>query len=456
MQAQLTSGPVDQQLKTMAIPMAWALLAMMSFGVADTFFVAQLGNAQLAAMSFTFPVEMLFTSLAIGAGAGVSSSLARLIGAGDSLAAKRIITDGTVLATLLAIVLGIISYNMIDRIFLTLGADEQLLPYIHQYMDIWHWCIPAAVASQVAMASLRAMGLSRMQGWIMACMSLLNIIIDPLLIFGLAGFPRLELQGAAIATVSIRWLGLMCAMYLIAVRLNMLASPIAKWSLILASWRKVIHVGLPAIATNMIIPLSSSVVVAMVATYGSDAVAGLGVASRIEPLALIAFYALSAVIGPFFGQNRGAMQFDRLNEAQRVCRRFCLSLGLVLAVILFFAGKTIASWFSDSAQVQTIAGSYLAIVPISYGAYGLVMSVNASFNGLGLPLPALLISSCRVLLLFIPLALVGQYFWGITGLFAAAAVCNIVLGIWGNLWLRRRIRSLSIENNAAIEAKCER
>ena len=202
-----------------------------------------------------------------------------------------------------------------------------------------------------------------------------------------------------------------------------------------------LHIGIPAIATNAIIPVSSAIVVSMIAVYGVDAVAGFGIAMRIEPMFLIPFYALSAVISPFFGQNFGAGRYGRLFAARRTVTRFCLVFGLGLAVLLITIARPLTGLFSETASIQEVAVRYLWIVSISYGAYGLVMSVNASFNGMGKPLPGVAISSMRVIFLFLPLAFLGRWLFDLPGLFGASAISNLALGMIGFLWLGRAIRT---------------
>ena len=192
--------------------------------------------------------------------------------------------------------------------------------------------------------------------------------------------------------------------------------------------------------TNAIIPVSSGIVVAMIATFGVDAVAGFGVAMRIEPMFLIAFYALSAVSSPFFGQNFGSGQFDRLLEARRAVTRFCLGFGLLLAAVLILIARPLAGLFSASASIQGVAVHYLWIVSISYGAYGLVMSCNASFNGMGNPLPGVVVSASRVIFVFLPLAFLGRHLLGLEGLFAATTASNLLMGAVAFAWLGRTIK----------------
>lgn len=445
LQATLTEGPVARQLRTMAVPMVWGLMATMSFNVVDTFFVAKLGSAPLAAMSFTFPVIMVLTALGIGLGAGTSSAVARAIGEGDSQRAKRLATDATTLTLLISIAVSLAGWFTIEPLFLALGATPELTPLIREYMEIWYISAPCLLVPMVSLAALRAMGMSRVQGYLMSCAALFNALLDPILIFGLLGAPALGLQGAALATLITRGIMMLVALYILRFRVGILINPFVGWLQLRRSWVSVIEVGIPAMAANVIVPIASGIVLIMVAGYGTAAVAGLGIAVRLEPLALIVFYALSGVVGPFFGQNLGAVRYARLQEAQRVLTLFSVIFGVMLAAVLWVFGGVIAGLFSDDPEILSVAIRYLAIVPFSYGAYGIVMSVNAAFNGLGRPWPAMAISAGRVLYIFLPLAFVGQWLWQLSGLFVASALANLTVGLWAWCWLRRHIAQVRAE-----------
>ncbi|WP_237060846.1 MATE family efflux transporter [Microbulbifer sediminum] len=435
----LLEGSVAGHLQRLALPMVWGILATMSFNVVDTYFVAQLGNAPLAAMSFTFPVVMVINAFAIGLGAGTSSAVARAYGAGDLEQVRRLVTDAALLAFLVALAVSALGLITIKPLFRLLGAEQGMLPLIADYMVPWYLGATFAVVPMVCLSALRAIGNSWVTGRIMVAVAIFNLVLDPLLIFGLLGFPRLELQGAALSTVIARGVSFVAALYFLIRKENLLAAPQLRPSALLQSWGTVLKVGLPAIATNVIIPMAGGVVVALVAVHGAEAVAGLGVALRIEPLALIVFYALSSVVGPFMGQNAGAGKVARMRETVSVLARFCIGFGLLLALVLFFAAGPLVQLFSDSDAVIAVAISYLTLVPFSYAGYGFVMSANASFNGLGRPLPATLISFLRVLGIYLPLAWLGNQVWGITGLFAATAASNLALGTLAWWWLRRTV-----------------
>ncbi|MFL0811611.1 MAG: MATE family efflux transporter [Agarilytica sp.] len=418
--------------------MAVGIMATMSFNMVDTYFVAQLGDEALAAISFTFPVMMMGISLAVGLGAGLSSVVSRAAGAHDEDAVRALITDGISLTFLLALLFGVVGFLNIDNFFSAIGASDQILPLIRDYMKWWFPSLVFFILPMVGMAAIRALGNTQLQGTLMIGMALANAILDPFLIFGWWIFPRLEVEGAAIASLIVRVVAVAVTFYFMHIKMRLFVNPF-NVSRIKESWPKILHVGIPAMATNLIIPFSGSVLVALVATHGNAAVAGFGVATRVESMALILFYALSAVIGPFCGQNLGAKKFQRLFDAQQITGLFCLYSGVFVAVVLAVFGKPIAALFSSDTAVIDTTYNYLLIVPMSYAAYGVVMVVNASFNGLGKPMPGVIISALRVIVVLLPLAWLANAYFGLNGVFVAIAATNILVGMGAFVWVNRVI-----------------
>ena len=407
---------------------------MMSFNVVDTWFVAQLGAIELAAMSFTFPVVMTMLSIGIGLGAGTSSVLARAIGEGDSQKTRRLVTDGLLLAFALSAVLSIIGIITIDSVFRLMGAPEELLPDIRSYMVPWYAGLIFVIVPMVGMHSIRATGDSRTPSRLMMGAALSNIVLDPILIFGLAGFPRLELAGAAYATLAVRIIPMAGVAWIFYKKLNLLTFEYVELKTVRKSWSDILHVGLPAAATNVIIPLANGVIIAMVATFGTAAVAGLGIAIRIEAFSLIIFYAMSSIIGPFVGQNLGAARYDRITSALRQSFLFCVAWGIVLALSIGFFAIPLTRLFTEETAVVQVATLYLWVVPLSYGMAGIIMITNANFNGIGKPIPATVLSVTRMMIVYLPLAYLGKAIWGILGIFIATSLSNLVVGTAASIW----------------------
>ncbi len=422
--------------------MALGLIAIISFDMVDLFFVSLLGDAPLAAISFTFPIIWLLSSIIIGFEAGAASCISRAIGRNDTAMARRQTTDTAALAGLTSFLLCMVGLMTIEPLFRLLGATDELLPLIGDYMGIWYFAEPAAAVMWTCLAAMRARGNSLLEGKIITTAAVINAVLDPIFIFGWLGFPRMEIAGAALATLVANLIMLVGTLGYLHIRLRVFATPFTAAKNILDSWRRMLHVGLPAMATNAIVPIANGIIVAMIAGFGVEAVAGFGIAMRIEPMFLIAFFALSAVTSPFMGQNYAAGKLERVIQARRVIARFCFGFGLALAITLAILAYPLASLFSETDAIRWIAVEYLWIMAVSYGAYGMVMTTCAAFNGMAYPLPALTISVTRTLILFLPLALVGKMLFGLTGIFIASSVSNVVVGLLGFIWLGRRIRGL--------------
>ncbi|MGF1522444.1 MAG: MATE family efflux transporter [Leptolyngbyaceae cyanobacterium] len=437
MNRRLTEGPVGSQLIKLTLPMVWGVFAIIAFNLVDTYFVGQLGTAQLAAMSFTFPVVMTLGSLAMGLGIGASSVIARAIGEGDMRRVQRFTTNSLTLALTAVIVFVAVGLLTIDPLFEALGAGPEVMPFVRDYMQIWYFGMVFLVVPMVGNSAIRAAGNTLTPSIIMTLAAATNIVLDPLLITGALGFPRLELQGAAIATVISRALTLVAALLVLRFKENLLSMHLPDLEETLFCWRDILTVGLPAAASSMITPISIGVITSFLAVHGPAAVAGFGVASRLESFSLIAVMALSASMGPFVGQNWGAHQFGRVRLALRQSFLFCIGSGVAIALILGFSARALAALFNQDPEVIAIAAQYLWIVPISYGTAGIIQVANSAFNAMGKPIPSIVMTIARMFVLYIPLAYIGSRVAGPTGIFVAALVSNLAVGVGAYWWTRR-------------------
>ena len=440
--ARLTQGPVGRHLIDMTVPMLFGITTLMAQSFIDAYFLGMVGDRALAAYSFGFPILMIVTSVAIGLGAGTSSVVARAIGADDHRRARRLATDSLILSFLITVVVSVVGVLTIDPLFRLLGAPENMIPMIRSFMTILYGGVPFVVVGMVGMSSMRATGDTLLPGKLMIAGAVLNVILDPILIFGIGPIPAMGLDGAATAGLLARGAIFVGTVYLLRGRLDMISLNKPRLPELRSSWADILHVGIPAAGTNMIVPIGLAVVTAMIARFGPEAVAGFGVASRIEALVLVMYYAMSSTIGPFVGQNLSAGKDDRIQLSLRLCASFCVLSGLAIAAALALLSGVLPTLFSDNPEVTNVTRLFLWIAPISYGAYGIVMVVNAAFNGLGNPMPGVVISVTRIAALYIPLAFVGQSLLGIAGIFAAYAIANIASGAFGYVWAKRNAHRL--------------
>ena len=330
----LTSGPVGPQLVKLTLPMVWGFFVFIASNLVQIYCVGQLGTAQLAAMSFTFPVELTLDNLAFGLGMGTTTLVARAIGQGDMRLVQRFTTNSLTLALTVVLLFACVGLFTIDPLFKAMGASPDILPFIREYMRIWYFSIVFLVVPMVGNSSNRAAGNTLAPSIIVTIAAGTNILLSPLLINGTLGFPRLELQGAALASLIAWAISLVATLLVMHFQESLLSSHIPNLKETLSCWCDILRVWIRVATASAIAPISIGVITRFLSTHGEAAVAGFGLASEFESLALIAVVALASGMGPFIGQNWGAQQIDRVSQALVKGYCFCLGWGVLMAVVL--------------------------------------------------------------------------------------------------------------------------
>lgn len=434
--ATLVEGDIRSGLVGLALPMAFGIVFLIALNLIDTYYVGRLGTDELAAISFTFPVIMLVMSATMGLGVGTTSAIARAIGAGDQREVRRLTTHALILGVVLVATLSGLGLASQRLIFSALGAEGHILELVVEYMTIWLLGAAFLVIPMLGSGAIRATGDAKTPMFIMMSAAIVNGLLDPLLIFGFGPIPAMGLRGAALATLAARVLTFAAALWVLGVRLKMLEVHVPGAAALRRSWRAILSVGIPAAATNMLAPVATAVMTALIASQGNAAVAAWGVGSRLEGLVLIAPMALSAALTPFVGQNWGAERRDRTAEALKMSRRFVLIWGAGAWLFLITLGDFIAGAFSDDPAVHEVLDLFFWIIPITYGAHALVSVVSATFNAIDRAIRSTLLSATRSLLLAIPLALLGSVIAELAGIFVGIALATVLTAIIANIWAR--------------------
>ncbi|GIU08417.1 MATE family efflux transporter [Shewanella sp. c952] len=433
----LLTQPIGRVLLNMSLPNLIGILTILGFSLVDTFFISQLGTEALAAISFTFPVTLIISSIAIGIGAGVSTNLGRLIGGGHADKAKVFLHDALLLTFLITALISLFGSLFIDPLFSLLGANQSSLPLIHDYMFTWYLGAPLLVLLMVGNQGLRATGDTRSPAKIMMLAALINLILDPLLIFGIGPFPRLEIQGAAIATV-ISWIvALSLSTHLLIFKRHLVEFAEFNIARLRCNWKQLAHIAQPAALMNLLNPVANAMIMAMLARIDHSAVAAFGAGTRLESVMLIAVMALSSSLVPFVAQNLGAGQTTRARDALLLSLKFVLIFQTLLYLPLIFIAEPLARLFSSDPQVIEWLSFYILVLPAAYGPLGIVILVATSLNAYHRPMSSLVLNICRLFLIMLPLAALGSYLGGVKGLLLALPITNAIMGVACYILARR-------------------
>jgi len=433
----LTKGPVVPKLISLTIPMVFGMFSMVAFNIIDTFFISRLGTKELAAMGFTFPIIMLVASVALGLGVATASVVSRAIGRGDHHKVQRFTTDSLMLALFLVILFTLAGLFTMDRVFILMGATADILVFIKQYMKVWYIGVIFVVIPMVGNNAIRAGGDTLFPSLIMVFSTIINIILDPLLIFGLAGFPRLELAGAALATVIARFFSLIFSLLILHFREKLIDWSLPKLHEFIDSARRILYVGFPSASSRILLPVAMAVVMRMVAKFGHAAVAAVGVAVRIEMFVFMVIMALATALIPFIGQNWGAKEFVRVRTACLSADKFAFWWGLGNFFIFFIFAGFLGELFGKEAAVSQNIVYYLRIIPFSYALQGVFILTGSVFNAINKPFLSLGLTLIQMFLLYIPFAYIGSLWFGLTGLFAGLCLANIIGGFIAISWNKK-------------------
>lgn len=413
----------------LSLPMMLGIISMVAFNLVDTYYVGKLGKDELAALSFTFPVILVIFNLVQGIGIGATALISKSIGEGNRHKAAIETSNSMMLGLILAGIFVVIGLLFTTPIFKLIGATDTLMPLIKEYMQVWFFTIMFVVVPFIGNSAIRATGDAKTPALIMLFAVVVNAILDPMLIFGYGIFPAMGLKGAAIATATSRALTFFLSIYILYKREKLLVFNFPGFKAVKDCWKAILYIGLPSGLAKMLTPLAQSVLFSLIAVYGTNAVAGYGVGTRIEVLAMSLLFAVSASIGPFAGQNLGANKFGRIETAVKYGSSFSIIWSLFAAVLLFVFAEPMASLFSNNEAVIEQTAVYLRLVPFSFGFQGVVLIVNANLNTTNYPLQASLLIALQMFVFYVPLAYLGSKLNGISGIFTAVAISYVLGGI---------------------------
>ena len=415
--------------------------AMNAYNLTDTWFVAQLGTLPLAAIGFTFPVVMLLIFVAGGIGSGVTTLVSHAIGRRDRHSAAGLTTHGITFVVLTTAAISVVGYISINAVFTRLGADSQTLPLIGDYMRIWYLGALFMGLPMLGNGLLISAGDSRSASRVMILGTVINVVLDPILIFGYLGLPAMGIAGAALATVIARLITTIWLFHLLYRKHRLLLFKISRIGEYLISFRKILTFAVPSSLSMMLMPISAAVITRILSDFGNEAIAAIGVAGRIEMFAFVIPMALGMSMTPFVSQNYGANRLDRVREAKTLSTRFALLYGGATAVIFFICAPWFAAAFNSDPKVCKILVTYIRIISFGYGMMEVHRYCGFILTGIHRPGASMILNAIRVLVLLIPLSLLGAHLGGVEGTFIGRLVTDLTVGSIGLVWVSRSLKA---------------
>lgn len=400
----LTQGSVVKHLVQMAAFLAVSMLAQTLYLLADLYWVGRLGKEAIAAVALAGNLTMLVVAVTQMLGVGTTALIAQASGRKDQPQAELIFNQAFIMSLFVAAGLGVVAFLFRDIYCDRLSADPATAALARDYML---WFIPGVLLQfpLVAMGSaLRATGIIKPAVGLQVLSVGLNMLLAPLLVFGLVGLPRLGVTGAALATfIAILIADILMVIYF-QTKYDFLRFRVAQWRPQLRTWWSMLRIGLPAGAEFVLFFVNVLIVYAIIRGFGPAAQAGFGVGSRVMQALFLPVVALAFAVSPVVGQNFGGGFADRVRHSIYAAIGIASVVMGILALVAHFAPTPLIRAFSDDPRVLAIGSEYLRIAALNFVASGIVFSSSSAFQGLGNTLPPLFSSFTRVAL-FVGLAL---------------------------------------------------
>lgn len=426
----LLTGSIPSHMLRLALPSIAGMFSFTIFNLTDTYFVSQLGTNALAAMGFTFPVVMIVGGISSGMSSGAASLLSRAKGANDHHLMQRIATDGILLSLIFVMFISLIGIFSMDKVFTLLGADSDTLALVKDYMLIWYSFVVLVVTPPVCDSCMRASGDMVRPFIVMIVCSVVNIILDPLLIHGYWIFPKLGIRGAALATVIARLIGMIVTLSFTHFHHHLLSFEFNSKKEIFESWKNILKIGLPSITVLFMPQLLRSVLTALVSSSGGTAaVAAIAVGTRVESFVTIITAGVGLSLIPIIGQNWGAENYDRVYTTRKMAIKFALIYGVIVFTLSIPLAKPVSRIFTTDEEVVLYSTHYLWIM--IFGMIGLNITnwMSQAFTTIGRPIWTVVLNVIGILFLVLPLAVLGKMIYSYIGILLGICLGQILVGI---------------------------
>lgn len=405
--------PIGKLVANMSLPLMLSLLVQSLYNIVDSIFVSRIGEGALTATSLAYPVQILMVAVGVGTAVGVNALLSRKLGARRNDEAGEIATTGLVLSTLSAVVFAALGALFSGQFAHMFTSDAEIAGYCSAYLRICMLFCLGTFTETMCQRFLQATGNTLLSMVSLIAGAVTNLILDPIMIFGLLGCPAMGVRGAAIATVIGQWVGAVTAALL-----HVFKNPTVKlcfrgFRLHKKTVLPIYQVGLPTAVTQAMGSVMVSSFNAILMPFSSTAVAFFGVYYKLQSFLFMPMHGLGQAAIPIVGYNYGAKDGGRIKRTLRVLLPSGVVIALLATLVFCLFPEWLLSLFSAGEEMLEIGIPALRIISATFALSTVTMLMGYVASGLGNGMINMLGTAVRQFIVFVPLAYVLARFFGI-------------------------------------------
>ncbi len=396
--------PIPKLITTMSLPIIFSMLVQALYNVIDSIFVAKISENALTALTLANPMQMIVVSVFVGLSIGIGSAISRKLGAKDNDGALQVAEHGVLIGALIYILVAVFGIFGSGLASAGMTQSQEIIDYTTTYIRIIMLFSFGSILAQSGMSIFQGTGdtikpmVSQLIG------AILNIILDPILIFGYLGFPAMGVKGAAIATVFAQivsmvyiWVQLLRGKSILKIKIKKLIydSKIVK---------EIFSVGLPSFMMQALGSVMLFFMNMILSTFGDTAIAVMGVYFRMQSLVFMPIIGLSTGTMPVVGYNFGARDKKRMTHAVKFSTTIAVSFMLICLVLFQIFPRQLLMLFNASDNLMAIGIPAFRTISFIFPIVGINVIFSTTFQGLGKAHLSLIISLCRMILILVPSA----------------------------------------------------
>lgn len=443
----MKDAPIASALMKLGIPTMVGMLISALYNAIDAYFVGGLGLSQMGAVSVVFPIVQIIIGLGMMFGAGASSYISRSLGKGDNETANKTASTALFSSILVGAVIIIGIMLFLDPVLTSLGATATILPYARAYAKIYVTGSIINVFTVTMNNLLTAQGATRFTMISMLTGSIINVILDPIMIYGLDW----GIEGAAIATIISLCISMVLYIGYISRKQGVLRFSLRNITFSGKIYVEILKIGIPVLLFQLLSSASMSLTNNAAKPYGDYAVAAMGAVTRIMTIGTYVIFGFLKGFQPFAGYNYGAKQFDRLRKAIKLCTIWSTAFGVVAAILLTVFAEPMVSLFGTDTEMVALASRALRLNAVLFITFGFQMVYATLYLAIGKSAVGGLLSLSRQGIFFIPLIYVLPRLWELNGLVCVQPMADLLTTIVTAIFAIRITHTLSATNTSMNE-----
>lgn len=426
--------PINKLLISMSLPMMISMLVQALYNVVDSIFVSQISENALTAVSLAFPVQNFMIAVGVGTGVGINALLSRSLGEKKFEQANKVANNGVFLAVLSYIAFLILGIIFSRRFFQWQTDIKDIVDGGYSYLIIVTTCSFGMYGQIVFEKLMQSTGKTIFSMTTQLTGAIVNIVLDPILIFGLFGFPKLGISGAAIATVIGQICGMSLGIYLNTTKNKEIKVEVKNFRPSLRTIKEIYAVGIPSIIMASIGSVMTFGLNKILLVFSSTATAVFGVYFKLQSFIFMPVFGINNGMVPIIAYNYGARNKDRLMKTVKISIMYGISIMIIGLVIFQVFPKELLSLFNASDKMISIGVPALRTISISFLFAGYCIVVSSMFQALGNGVMSMIVSLVRQLIVLLPVAYLLSksgnlnMVWWAYPIAEIASVCLSVIG----------------------------